>query len=222
VGTTTVAVVDYGMGNVRSMAKALEHVGADVRVTADEDEVRAAERIVLPGVGAFGEAVGNLRATGLVEALQAEVLEAGKPFLGVCLGMQLLARHSVEHGHHDGLGWLDASVEPIPRDGPEHRIPHTGWNEVELDNAIATPLERTRSGECFYFNHSFRVVPADPSSIVGRCNHGAEIVAALAFGNVFATQFHPEKSQQAGLNLLADFLSWQPTLANQAIRTSTP
>ena len=205
-----IAVVDYGMGNLRSMAKALEHVGGEPLVTADEDVIRAAERIVLPGVGAFGEAMANLRSTGLVEVLAKEVLEEGKPFLGVCLGMQLLARESVEHGRHQGLGWVAASVLPLEITSPELRIPHTGWNELVRVESAETPIARVRPGEAFYFNHSFHLVPDNPGIIVARTHHGAPVVATILCKNILATQFHPEKSQQAGLELLADFAVWEP------------
>jgi glutamine amidotransferase len=218
-----VGVVDYGMGNLRSMAKALEHVGADPVVTSHEAELRAAERIVLPGVGAFGEAIENLRATGLVDALREEVLERGKPFLGVCVGMQLLAAEGHEHGIHEGLGWINARVVPLEPEDPALAVPHTGWNEVEPVDGADSPVARIRPGECFYFNHGYHLEPADDSIVAARCTHGAPFAAALASGNLVATQFHPEKSQQAGLELLADFVYWEPARApGQAIRTSTP
>lgn len=208
-----VAVVDYGMGNLRSMSKALEHVGAEVVVTSRAADLRDAERIVLPGVGAFGEAIGNLRATGLVEALEVEVLQHRKPFLGVCVGMQLLARESGEHGRHRGLGWVDAAVLPLPVTEPGLRVPHTGWNAIEVVGDQDGPLAQVRPGEAFYFTHSFHVVPTDETLVAARCEHGAPVVAAIAQDNLLAVQFHPEKSQQAGLEFLADFLVWEPAAA---------
>ena len=207
-----IAVVDYGMGNLRSMGKALEAVGGDVLVTADAADLRDAERIVLPGVGAFGEAIANLRATGLVEAMEEEVLRKGKPFLGVCVGMQLLARESVEHGRHTGLGWIEADVLPIELCGPDIRVPHTGWNALEVVggsdglSAGAPPrgvllhalLPRRAAGR----RARRRALRARPFARRGRCAD-----------NILAVQFHPEKSQQAGLEFLADFLAWEPTLA---------
>lgn len=208
-----IAVVDYGMGNLRSMGKALEHVGGEVVVTSRAEDLRDAERIVLPGVGAFGEAITNLRSTDLVEALEEEVLRGGKPFLGVCVGMQLLATESVEHGRHRGLGWIDAVVLPIEVTAPELRVPHTGWNPIDVRAGQEGPLGRVRAGEAFYFTHSFHVVPRDPALVAARCEHGAQIVAAVGRGNILAVQFHPEKSQQAGLEFLADFLAWAPAAA---------
>ncbi|HEY8582539.1 MAG TPA: imidazole glycerol phosphate synthase subunit HisH [Capillimicrobium sp.] len=216
-----IAVVDYGMGNLRSMAKAIEHVGGDVTVTSDARALRAAERYVLPGVGAFGEAMANLRSTGIVDVLAEQVLEAGKPLLGVCLGMQLLARGSREHGRHAGLGWLEADVLPLAATEPALRIPHTGWTAIELDAGPSSPFARIRPGEAFYFNHSLHVVPDDPALVSARAEHGQPVVAAIEHRSIAATQFHPEKSQQAGLELLADFLDWEPQRA-QAMRTSTP
>lgn len=209
-----IAVVDYGMGNLRSMAKAIEHVGGEPVVTSNAGDLRDAERIVLPGVGAFGESIANLTATGLVDVLEEEVLEKGKPFLGVCVGMQLLGRESVEHGRHAGLGWLDAAVLPIEFTRPELRVPHTGWNEIEVVAGHDGPLGRVRPHEAFYFNHSFHVVPEDKSLVAAQCEHGAQIVAAVARDNLLAVQFHPEKSQQAGLEFLADFLVWEPVAAS--------
>lgn len=204
-----IAVVDYGMGNLRSMSKALEHVGGSVVVTADESDIRAADRIVLPGVGAFGEAIANLRSTGLVTVLADEVLERKKPFLGVCVGMQLLADESEEHGRHDGLGWIGGRVVPFSRDLGV-RVPHTGWNEVEVVNNGNSPLAKLRSADSFYFNHSYHFVPTTEDVVGARCEHGQTFVAALTKGNIVTTQFHPEKSQQVGLNFLADFVYWEP------------
>lgn len=218
-----VAVVDYGMGNIHSMAKAIEHVGGDVIVTSSEADLSGADRIVLPGVGAFGECMANLKRTGLVVALEREVLQLGKPFLGVCVGMQLLAREGVEHGTHRGLGWIDGRVVALSRHAPGVRVPHTGWNEVQQVRESGSPLDRIRSGEAFYFNHSYHLVADDPGLVALRCDYGQSVTAAVAHGNIITTQFHPEKSQSAGLELLADFLDWSPdTSRAHAIRTSTP
>jgi imidazole glycerol-phosphate synthase subunit HisH len=215
-----IAIVDYGMGNLRSIAKAFEHVGADAVVTSSARDLQEADRIVLPGVGAFGEAIANLRSTGLVETLGEEVFRGGKPFLGICLGMELLATDSIEHGRHKGLGWIDGTCIPLQPNGV--RVPHTGWNNIDLANAASKPLGRVSNGEDFYFNHTYHFVPADESTVAAWCTHGTRVAAAVAVGNVFATQFHPEKSQQAGLELIADFAAWAPESAPQAIRTSTP
>lgn len=204
-----IAVVDYGMGNLHSMAKAIEYVGGDPVVSAREEDLVGADRIVLPGVGAFGEAMENLRATGLLQTLEHEVLIRRKPFLGVCLGMQLLARESHEHGQHCGLGWLDAEVMRLSAAGTT-RVPHTGWNEIDVGRPGGSPLVAVPQGESFYFNHSYHLVPRSDEVAAAWCDHGEAFVAAVVRDNILATQFHPEKSQRAGLNFLADFTAWQP------------
>jgi glutamine amidotransferase len=205
-----IAVVDYGMGNLHSISKAIEYVGEDVVVTDREEDLRAAERIVLPGVGAFGECMQNLRSSGLVGVLEEEVLERRKPFLGICVGMQLLARAGLEHGRHEGLGWIDAEVRPLELAEPGLRLPHTGWNEIEVADGPRSPLSEVRPGESFYFNHSFHMVPDDPAVTAAHGHHGQPFVAAIARDNIVATQFHPEKSQQAGIEFLAEFTIWEP------------
>jgi imidazole glycerol-phosphate synthase subunit HisH len=205
-----IAVVDYGMGNLHSMAKAIEHIGEDVEVTSEPVVLERADRIVLPGVGAFGECMANLRASGLVDVLSEQVLGRRKPFLGVCVGMQLLARTGLEHGSHEGLGWVAGTVRPLVTDDPDLRIPHTGWSEVSPGAADGSPLDGVRPGEAFYFNHSYHLVPDDPDIVAARCDHGGDVVAAIMVDNLFATQFHPEKSQQAGLEVLAGFSIWEP------------
>ena len=206
-----IAVVDYGMGNLHSMAKAFEYLGEDVVVTSSAGDLVAAERIVLPGVGAFGECMDNLRSTGLIDVLRTEVIEGSKPFLGVCVGMQLLAGVGLEHGSHDGLGWLPGSVVELLPGADGVRIPHTGWNEISLaDAAPISPFAAVKSGEAFYFNHSYTLVVDDDSLVAARCTHGSPFVAAVARGNIVATQFHPEKSQRAGIDFLADFTVWEP------------
>lgn len=204
-----IAVVDYGMGNLHSMAKAIEYVGGEPVVSSREEDLVTAERIVLPGVGAFGEAMENLRATGLLETLEHQVLVRRKPFLGVCLGMQLLARESHEHGQHSGLGWLAAVVLPLPAGGSA-RVPHTGWNEIDISQPAGSPLGAVPQAESFYFNHSYHLVPDSNDIAAAWCDHGEPFVAAVITDNILATQFHPEKSQRAGLNFLADFAEWQP------------
>lgn len=205
-----IAVVDYGMGNLHSIAKALEHVGGEPRVTGSEADLRACERIVLPGVGAFGECMANLERTGLIGVLEEEVLERAKPFLGVCVGMQLLASEGLEHGRHRGLGWFPGSVTALERTPAALRVPHTGWNEVEPDASGDSPLGRIRRGEAFYFNHGYHFIPEDPAVVAARCDYGQPVVAAVSWRNILATQFHPEKSQRAGLDLLAAFVEWMP------------
>ena len=199
-----IAVVDYGMGNLRSVAKALEAIGEAPRVTRDAADLRAASHIVLPGVGAFAQCIANLRATGLVDVLREEVQDRKKPFLGICLGMQLLARESEEGGAHDGLGWFPASVRRFPGMG-DLKVPHIGWNDVCAP--AATPMFKGVRHPVFYFVHSYYVDCADPALVSATCDYGVRFPAAIVTGNVWAVQFHPEKSQMNGLRLLENFLA---------------
>ncbi|MDX9740301.1 MAG: imidazole glycerol phosphate synthase subunit HisH [Gammaproteobacteria bacterium] len=203
---TTVAVIDYGMGNIRSVCKALEHVadGARIVVARDGDSVLGADRVVLPGVGALRDCIGELRRLELVEAL----LEAirNRPFLGICLGMQALMDHSEENGGTPGLGVIAGNV-PRFAAGSGLKVPHMGWNQVHQTRPH--PLWRdVPQDSYFYFVHSYHVSPTAAADVAGTTAYGIEFASALARDNVFAVQFHPEKSQRAGLALLANFLRW--------------
>jgi len=198
----TVALVDYGMGNRRSVEKALEHVGARVARTAAGDEIAAADAIVLPGVGAFPEAMRRLAALGLIELLR-ERAHAGVPVLGICLGMQLLFESSTEHEGAAGLGLLGGAVTRL--EAPGLKIPHIGWNEVTCSRAsrLTDGLgERT----AFYHVHTFACRPSDESDVVGRGEYGERFVSIVERGNVMGAQFHPEKSSVDGLALLRNFV----------------
>jgi imidazole glycerol-phosphate synthase subunit HisH len=201
------ALVDYGAGNLRSVANALKAAGAEgVSVTADPNVVRAADRIVLPGVGAFNSCIEALRGVpGLVEAMRERVLVGGAPFLGICVGMQLLADRGIEFGVTEGLGWIGGEVRPIERTDPAIKVPHMGWNDV-LPSAYADLIV---PGEA-YFLHSYHFVPEDGSDVAAMTDHGGGLVAAVGRGNVLGVQFHPEKSQDYGLALLGRFLEWRP------------
>jgi len=208
------AVVDYGAGNLRSVAKALLRSGLDVEVTQDPSAVRRADAVVLPGVGAFADAARNLRAKGLDAAIR-EAIDAGRPYLGLCLGLQVLYEESDEHGATPGLGLLRGRVERFPeRDaaGAALRVPHIGWNEVTFsgDHPMCA---RLAARDFFYFVHAFRAVPVDSRDIVGRADYGGSFAAAVARDNVFAVQFHPEKSQSAGRRLLDAFAAWVASCA---------
>jgi glutamine amidotransferase len=205
-----IAVVDYGMGNLRSVSKALEHVApqADVVVTADPATIRSAERIVVPGQGALPDCMRSLRESGALEA----VLEAlgSKPYLGICLGLQMLFEHGAE-GDTAGLGVLQGNV-PRFADSVEMsglKIPHMGWNQVlqHKPHALWAGIgDKTR----FYFVHSYHPAPADPAVTAAMCVYGVPFTCAVARDNIFAVQFHPEKSQSAGLQLLSNFVRWHP------------
>ena len=202
----TIAIIDYGMGNVRSLMNAFEYIGEDAVVTADFDELEEADRLVLPGVGAFGDAMAAIDAKQLRPVLNRLALEVKKPVLGVCLGMQLFAKRSLEHGVHEGLGWLDAEIRPMEI-APPAKVPHVGWNAVSFapDEWLFKGLP---SGESdYYFVHSFHMVCADPADVAGTCDHGGPFTAAVRRGNLVAAQFHPEKSQDNGLQLLQNWLA---------------
>lgn len=204
-----VAVVDYGAGNLRSVAKAIERSGLDVVVTDDPGTVRAADGVVLPGVGAFRDAVLELRESGLEDAVK-EAVEADKPYLGMCFGLQLLFEEGDEHGLTRGFGLLGGRVERFPdkdADGSPLRIPQIGWNEVEWQGSHPM-LEHLPPRDHYYFVHSYRPVPSDESIIVGRTDYGGVFASAVATPKLFAVQFHPEKSQHSGKRLLDAYKSW--------------
>lgn len=207
---TTVAVVDYGMGNLRSVAKAIEHVApaARILVTADPAEVARADRVVVPGQGAMPDCMRELDARGLRPAVVAAA--AGKPFLGICIGLQMLFEHS-EEGDVPGLGVLPGRVRRFPAEVAAQglKVPHMGWNEV-LQLGSHPLWADIPDGSRFYFVHSYFVQPADPALTAARTHYGLDFTCAIATDNIFAVQFHPEKSAYAGLTLLANFLRWQP------------
>ena len=210
-----VALIDYGSGNLRSAAKALERVGARVRVTDRADDVARAERIVLPGVGAFADCSKGLgKLGGMREALEEAVRQRGRPFLGICVGMQLMAGEGREHGVHAGLGWIEGAVVAIePAPGPDGRplkVPHMGWNELGLRRDDHPVFAGLASGEHMYFLHSYHLRAARDADCLAEADYGGPVVAAVARDNLVGTQFHPEKSQAAGLRLLANFIAWRP------------
>jgi glutamine amidotransferase len=209
-----VVVVDYGMGNLRSVAKAIEHVAleADVRVSSDAGEIAAADRVVVPGQGAMPDCMRELAARGLRETVVNAA--ATKPFLGICVGLQMLFGHA-EEGDVMGLEILPGTVPRFPlhamvaADGRRLKVPHMGWNQVQ--QAEAHPLwDGIEDGSRFYFVHSYYVEPASPSVIAGSTHYGIPFTSAIARANIFAVQFHPEKSAQAGLRLLSNFMRWTP------------
>ena len=203
----TIALIDYGAGNLHSVHNALRAAGAHgVVITADAEVVRRADRIVLPGVGAFRACIEPLRALpGMIEAMHEAVFDVGRPFLGICVGMQLLADAGEEFGRHEGLGWIPGTVRHIERSDPAIKIPHMGWNDVVA--ARAHPL--IEPGEA-YFLHSYHFEAADAVHVVATTDHGGALVAAVGRDNILGVQFHPEKSQAYGLATLARFLEWAP------------
>lgn len=204
-----IALVDYGMGNLHSVQSAFEATGVDVTVARKPEDLETAERIVLPGVGAFAECLGSLRASGLVDALGEQVMVRRKPFLGICVGLQVLATTGEEGGTTAGLGWLPGIVRRLDAGDAGLKVPHVGWNEVRPSGEVAM-FAGLRAAPTFYFVHSYHLVPDDPSMIAATADYGVPITAAVQHLNIFATQFHPEKSQQNGLRVLENFLGWHP------------
>jgi len=221
----SVAIVDYGSGNLHSAAKAFERasreagLSAPIRVSDDPAVLRAAARIVLPGVGAFADCMTQLAARpGVIAALEDAVIARGRPFLGICVGLQLLATRGFEHGSHRGLGWIAGEVVALDPADPALKVPHMGWNEIAPaapDPATPTAsghalLEGLDAGTHFYFVHGYHLRCARAEDVLARVDYGGPVVAAVARGNIAGVQFHPEKSQAAGLRLIANFLRWTP------------
>ena len=210
----SVVIVDYGSGNLRSAAKAFERAagtaGPEIRVSDDAEDVVRATRIVLPGVGAFANCKHGIEALpGMLDALQEAVIDRRVPFLGICVGMQLMARFSFENGRHEGFGWIDGDVVAVaPANGL--KVPHMGWNDL----AVAAPghavLAGLESGTHAYFVHGYHLRCAEPADVIATVAYGETLSAVVGRDNMIGTQFHPEKSQQAGLRLIANFLAWQP------------
>ena len=214
-----VAIIDYGSGNLHSAAKAFERAAREsgsplkVKVTSDPEDVRAAERIVLPGVGAFADCKQGLVAIpGMIEALEESVRRRGKPFLGICVGLQLMAERGLEHGLTPGLGWIEGEVRAIEPSDPSLKIPHMGWNTLKLarEHALFEGIPTGDRGLNAYFVHSYHLVPTRQDALVATTDYAGPITAFVARDNVAGSQFHPEKSQKLGLALIANFLKWKP------------
>ena len=198
-----IVIIDYGMGNLHSVNKAMKYVGAEVEVTSEAAKIAKADKVILPGVGAFGDCMLNLEKYGLVPVIK-ETLASGKPFLGICLGLQLLFEGSEEAPGIQGLGFFKGQVEKIKTD---LKVPHMGWNSLVLKNP--SPLLAKSADGYVYFVHSFHAVPEDNAIITAVCNYGIEVTAAVGRANVQAVQFHPEKSSKVGLGILQAFKEWQ-------------
>jgi len=212
----TVALIDYGSGNLRSAEKALARVsvenatGQQIVVTSDTDVVAKAERIVLPGVGAFGDCMNGLSALpGMIDVLNDAVLKRGTPFLGICVGMQLLADVGREFGDHKGLGWIGGEVVKITTRDPSLKIPHMGWNELKIERDHPLLANIPPNGHA-YFVHSYHFRAKDPAHVLATTDYGETLTAMIGRDNIAGTQFHPEKSQAVGLTLLGNFLTWRP------------
>ncbi len=207
-----IGLIDYGMGNLHSVAKALEKVGGKVDLVKDADAIKNYERIVLPGVGAFRDCMQTLRETGMADALTATIA-TGTPFLGICLGMQVLMTRSYEFGVHAGLGLIEGEVKAFPDLLIEQgfKIPHMGWNDVVLPQGNEHIVLKNTAGQQVYYVHSYYCAPRNPEHLLAACSYGRyPFAAAVGKDNILGVQFHPEKSQQAGLSLLEGFIGWKP------------
>ena len=219
VAAETVAIIDYGSGNLRSAAKAFERAaatigaGQNIIVTDDPEMVRGADRVVLPGVGAFGDCAAGLKfVPGLADALVEAVIHNKKPFLGICIGMQLMADKGLEHGEHAGLGWIAGTVEALKPMDPGLKIPHMGWNELQFtpSGKKHPVLAGLNDGAHAYFVHSYGFSAGARDDVLATVDYGGDVVAVIGKDNMVGTQFHPEKSQETGLKLIENFLRWQP------------
>lgn len=199
-----VAIIDYGVGNLFSLQCSLKKIGVEAVVTSDENVIKSADRIILPGVGAFGDAAKKLRSSGLVELITEEA-KNGKPFLGICLGMQLLFQKGFEYGEHEGLGFLKGNVIPLENKIPENlNIPHMGWNGLDFVGEKSPIFKYINDGDFVYFVHSFYATDCD-DSVIATSEYGIPVTAAVGKGNIFGCQFHPEKSGDVGLKILKAF-----------------
>jgi imidazole glycerol-phosphate synthase subunit HisH len=207
----SVTIIDCGSGNLRSAAKAFEAAGASgVRVSNRAEDVLSADRIVLPGQGSFTEVMKGLASLpGMIEALRETVLKKAKPFFGICVGMQLLADKGAEHGGYDGLGFLGGEVNRLEIDA-SYKLPHMGWNSLQFDNAKHPLVQNLGADPYVYFVHSYAFTPTARTDTLATCTYGQPFTAMVARGNIAGTQFHPEKSQKTGLQLIRNFLEWKP------------
>ena len=207
-----IGLIDYGMGNLHSVAKALEKVGGDVALVKQAEDIVNYERIVLPGVGAFRDCMATLKDTGMADAIK-ETVNKGTPFLGICLGMQVLMTRSYEFGIHAGLNLIEGEVKHFPEDHVERgfKIPHMGWNDVVLPPEHAHSVLQGVQGEQVYYVHSYYCAPRNPDELLAACSYGDfPFASVIGRDNVLGMQFHPEKSQKAGLTLLENFIGWKP------------
>jgi glutamine amidotransferase len=210
-----IVIIDYGSGNLQSVFNAISTIktpNQEVKISNNPEDLKSATHIILPGVGAFGDCISNLKAiNGMVEELQIQVLKNKKPFLGICVGMQLLADFGFEHGKYEGLGFVAGDVIEIDDQNGSLKVPHIGWNDLQIKPTLSSPhpiLSGIKNGEHFYFVHSFHFQTHNQNDVIATVNYGGEINAILAKDNIVATQFHPEKSSDAGLKMLKNFITW--------------
>jgi len=213
----SVVIIDYESGNLRSAEKSFarvaqeENLPLDVMVSADPEDIRRADRVVLPGVGAYGDCIQGLKAIdGMIEALTEAVQKRAVPFMGICVGMQMLADQGLEHGTHAGLGWIGGAVVPIDPADPSLKIPHMGWNALTIEDPNHPLFAGITSGSDVYFVHSYHMTPQDPAHRLASVDYGQPLSAVIGKDTMVGTQFHPEKSQAVGLKLISNFLKWTP------------
>lgn len=199
-----IAIIDYGMGNANSVLKAFRHIGATAFIAEDASDLDEAQSIVLPGVGAFGDAMKNLKDRGFLDALQKNIIDEKKPFLGICLGMQLTASLGLESGETKGFSWFENSQVKKFDDISPLKVPHVGWNNIEIADSESTLFRGIESGSDFYFVHSYHY-ECEEKNIIAKCDYGYKFPIAIENENIYAVQFHPEKSQKVGLTLLKNF-----------------
>ena len=211
-----VGIIDYGSGNIRSVYKSFEKAAllldSDIEIVIIDNikKLRRVDKIVLPGVGAFADCMQGLKnINGLIELLNTMVLKESKTFLGICVGMQLLVNYSNEYGHTEGLSWIEGDVSPIEKVEPEMKIPHMGWNSINFDNKHPI-FNEIKEEEDFYFVHSYKINIKNNDFILAKTQYGSDITAIILKNNIIGTQFHPEKSQSAGIQFIKNFLEWTP------------
>jgi glutamine amidotransferase len=203
--TKTFVIIDYGLGNLFSVKGAIEKLGFKAKISSNIKDFEKADKLILPGVGAFSDGMKNLKELGLIEPLTKLVMEKNKPILGICLGCQLMGKDSYEFGHHKGLGWIDGSVIKFELNDKELRIPHVGWDElIQCKDSIL--FKDIPQNALFYYTHSFHIRCNNKDDVIGECDYGGLFTSAFQHKNIYGTQFHPEKSQLHGLNLLKNFL----------------
>jgi len=201
-----IVIVDYGMGNLRSILNKFERMDVEAKISADPGDIERADKLILPGVGAFDAAMQNLRQRNLIPVLEKKVLQEKTPILGICLGMQLFSRHS-EEGNVDGLGWIDARTIRFQSNGNGLKVPHMGWNSITV-NGGSHLLDGLETGSRFYFVHSYHVCCDDPADRLATTNYGIDFTSMVQHGNILGAQFHPERSHRYGAKLLENFVSW--------------
>jgi|TARA_B110000014_G_C20098446_1_gene576145 imidazole glycerol-phosphate synthase subunit HisH len=209
---TNFCIIDYGLGNVRSVKNAFEKLKVNVCISSDKKQIQSSSHLILPGVGSFESGMEGLKSRGLIDLLNEEILNKKKPVLGICLGMQLFASKSFEHGNHDGLNWISGTIEKIDDKNNQLRLPHMGWNETNSKSGFIL-TKRLKDKPIFYFVHNYHFLPTDQKVISSTCEYGEKIVSSVENKNIFGVQFHPEKSHDDGFVILKNFIKVKSSYA---------